>query len=40
LAWEPPGWAVLVPVWFASGFLLAAGLIGRLMLAGRRPGRH
>jgi ubiquinone biosynthesis protein len=35
----PPGWRLLAPAWFFAGNLIAAGLIVRLLIIGRRKHR-
>jgi ubiquinone biosynthesis protein len=37
--YEPPGWRWMAPAWFFGGIMVAAGLIARLAVAGRRQ-RH
>ena len=37
---EPPGWHIIAPVWFFAGSAVAAGLILRLIWAGRKKNRR
>jgi ubiquinone biosynthesis protein len=37
---EPPEWHLIAPIWFFAGSVVAAGLILRLIWAGRKKNRH